>query len=156
MPLIILLSKDWLDEVPGIFIVCPANILSALSIFGLASIIASTVVLLASAILVRLSPEQILETFCNGNFEDTFSWGKGRAEITDCKYVWTDSQNGKVYEGEILESEPSTTCFLRTKAEGKSIDPPKKECLQEIIFKTGGNEWKTFRDGKLDKTTTKI
>ena len=106
--------------------------------------------------LVRLSPEQILETFCNGNFEDTFSWGKGRAEITDCKYVWTDSQNGKVYEGEILESEPSTTCFLRTKAEGKSIDPPKKECFQEIIFKTGGNEWKTFRDGKLDKTTTKI
>ena len=106
--------------------------------------------------LVRLSPEQILETFCNDNFEDTFSWGKERAEITDCKYVWTDSQNGKAYEGKILESEPNTTCFLRTKAEGKSIDPPKKECFQEIIFKTGGNEWKTFRDGKLDKTTTKI
>ena len=31
-----------------------------------------------------------------------------------------------------------------------------KRFLADVIFKTGENEWKTFRDGKLDKTTIKI
>ena len=105
--------------------------------------------------LKPLTSEQRLETFCNGSFEIGYDWGKASMEIKDCNYVWTNLGNGEVYEGTLIESPEGEGCTLRKKAKGKVIDPPRKSCSKSVTFKTGENEWKTFKDGKLNDTAIK-
>ena len=63
--------------------------------------------------------------------------------------------NGEVYEGTLIESPEGEVCTLRKKAKGKVIDPPRKSCSKQVTFKTGENEWKTFKDGKLNDNSIK-
>ena len=55
----------------------------------------------------------------------------------------------------MIESPDWEGCKLRKKAKGKVIDPPRKSCSKQVTFKTGENEWKTFKDGKLNDTSKK-
>ena len=105
--------------------------------------------------ILRLGSKQRLESFCNGSFETTYEWGKASMEIKDCNYLWTNLGNGEVYEGTLIESPEGEGCTLRKKAKGKVIDPPRKSCSKSVTFKTGENEWKTFKDGKLNDTAIK-
>ena len=105
--------------------------------------------------LKPLTSDQRLEAFCNGSFENTYEWGKSSMEVNDCNYVWTNLGNGEVYEGTLIESPEGEGCTLRKKAKGKVIDPPRKSCSKSVTFKTGDNEWKTFKEGKLDVTVVK-
>ena len=105
--------------------------------------------------LKPLTSEQRLETFCNVSLETTYEWGKASNEVNDCNYVWTNLENGEVYEGTLIESPEGEQCTLRTKAKGKVFDPPKKRCIKAVTFKTGDNEWKMFKKGKLNATMLK-
>ena len=106
--------------------------------------------------LKPLTSDQRLEAFCNGSFENTYEWGKSSMEVNDCNYVWTNLGNGEVYEGTLIESPAEEEeCTLRTKAKGKVFDPPRKRCIKSVTFKTGDNEWKAFKEGKLNATIVK-
>ena len=105
--------------------------------------------------LKPLTSEQRLETFCNGSFEMIYEWGKASNETNDCNYVWTNLGNGEVYEGTLIESPEGEECTLRTKAKGKLFDPPRKRCIKSVTFKAGDNEWKAFKEGKLNATMLK-
>ena len=105
--------------------------------------------------LKPLTSEQWLETFCNVSLENTYEWGKASNEVNDCNYVWTNLENGEVYEGTLIESPEGEQCTLRTKAKGKVFDPPKKRCIKAVTFKTVDNEWKMFKKGKLNATMLK-
>ena len=106
--------------------------------------------------LKPLTSDQRLEAFCNGSFENTYEWGKSSMEVNDCNYVWTNLGNGEVYEGTLIESPAEEEeCTLRTKAKGKVFDPPRKRCIKSVTFKTGDNEWKGFKEGKLNVTIVK-
>ena len=98
--------------------------------------------------LKPLTSEQRLETFCNGSFEIGYDWGKASMEMKDCNYVWTNLGNGEVYEGTIIESPENQACDTSTKANGVEVNPTKKNCKNQITFKTGESEWKTFKEGK--------
>ena len=105
--------------------------------------------------IIRLGSKQRLESFCNDSFETTYEWGKASMEVNDCNYVWTNLGNGEVYEGTLIESPEGEECTLRTKAKGKVFDPPRKRCIKSVTFKTGDNEWKAFKEGKLNATIVK-
>ena len=129
--------------------------LSAISI-ALSGCVKGPVAELEEKGLKPLTSDQRLEAFCNGSFENTYEWGKSSMEVNDCNYVWTNLENGEVYEGTLIESPAEgEECTLRTKAKGKVFDPPKKRCIKAVTFKTGDNEWKTFKEGKLDVTVVK-
>ena len=61
----------------------------------------------------------------------------------------------EVYGGKLIESPVWEDSTLRKKAKGKVIYPPRKSCSKSVTFKTGDNEWKTFKEGKLDVTVVK-
>jgi hypothetical protein len=109
---------------------------------------------------LKLNSEKRLETFCNGNFEVTYFIGiykKASLEVNECNFVWQDQRLGCVYKGTMVESPEGESCLIRTSARGYCSDPRlnTKICNKEITFKTGENEWKTFRNGYLTEKIVK-
>ena len=101
----------------------------------------------------KLTSQERLELFCNGDYEVIYSWGKANVKVDNCNYFLKYTLNGNEYEGTIIDSPPNQKCTLHTKLNGTLIEPPRKDCVKNhVTYKTGDNEWKTFFNDKNNTT----